>query len=424
MMPVQERTIILLACSHDKRSGSTRFDRSIRRLASPQYLPNLSESLLAWRHSVAELLKGNGGRLYDPEAGFRDLRRQNRALVAGPDLRGTDSGTPSYMPTFRRYDGRFFVKLEKVAPDFWSELPQHPVEILFVSGLYGLLVWDELIQEYDCNMGDFLGGADSGQTLAKFWNPHLTGVLCDFIISEGKQGRPVKHVFDLLPDELYQSAFAWERIHSLPGVRFHHRAFRPIAGTDTLPYIAQILATQLPRFYEGSNALFEDGEWFPCPIQGGQTVQFRFEPMIRTDLEKARAVLLYEHPSLESLPDELLRELALAEDFWQKGRRLWKNDDLGVFAVAFAKCFEHWLCVVEPSWNPRDPGKKPPYKVVLDAFKRNGLKHHENLGGDVKELWTIRHDAAHAGQKATLTRANRERSLVLKVLSEGARLKT
>lgn len=414
----QARTLILLACSHDKRSGGNCFERSVRRLASPQYLPNFSESLLARRHSVLELLKGNGGRLYDPEGGFRDLRRQNKALVAGPDLRGTDSGTPSYLPAFRRYDGRFFVKLEKAAPDFWSELPRHPIEILFVSGLYGLLAWDELIQEYDCNMGDFLGGADSGQTVAKFWNPHLTGVLCDFISSEGKQGRPVKHVFDLLPDELYQSAFAWERIHSLAGVRVHHRVFRPISGTDTLPYIAQILATRLPRFYESGSGLFEDGEWLECPIKEGRTVQFRFEPLIRTDMEKALAALIYEFPLLESLPNDLLRELALAEDFWQKGRRLWKGDDLGIFAIAFAKCFEHWLREVVPNWVPTDPKRVPPDKAIQ---KDPALK---NLADDVRKLWDIRNRAAHTVQKTTLTSAERARSLVLKVLSEGARLKT
>src|ERR1039458_5728501 len=183
---MQERTIILLSCSRDKRQGGVCYDETARRLASSSALPQQWKALVAERKRISVLLRGIQGRLYndDQAGGFRDLRGVNRSLVSGLDVGGTDYGKQLYWPAHKRYCGRFFVELDAIAPGFWSELNRHPIEILFVSGLYGLLLWDEVIQEYDCHLGDYVKGKEPKQTVARLWRPLLTDVLCEFIKTE------------------------------------------------------------------------------------------------------------------------------------------------------------------------------------------------------------------------------------------------
>src|ERR1039458_8631920 len=81
---MQERTIILLSCSRDKRQGGDGFDETARRLASSTALPQQWKALLAERKKISTLLRGRRGRLYndDQAGGFRDLRAWNRLLVS------------------------------------------------------------------------------------------------------------------------------------------------------------------------------------------------------------------------------------------------------------------------------------------------------------------------------------------------------
>jgi cytoplasmic iron level regulating protein YaaA (DUF328/UPF0246 family) len=142
------RTLILLSCSRDKRCGGARFDGSIRRLSTRTSLPNYSELFSRKREQIFDLLKGKTGRLYneDQGGGYRDERGVNQALTHDPD-------ELAYMRAYERYDGRFFTAMRKLKPNFWNEIPKQ-IEILFVSGLYGLLYWDESIQNYDCHLND------------------------------------------------------------------------------------------------------------------------------------------------------------------------------------------------------------------------------------------------------------------------------
>jgi cytoplasmic iron level regulating protein YaaA (DUF328/UPF0246 family) len=234
------RTLILLSCSRDKLCGGSRFDNTTRRLSSRTSLTNYSELLSRKREQIFDLLKGKTDRLYneDQGGGYRDERGVNQALTHDPyEL--------AYMPAYERYDGRFFTAMRKVSPQFWSKLPKE-VEILFVSGLYGLLFWDEPIQNYDCHLNDYIEGRARRQTLGDLWRKlSLTAVLCDFMNADRKRGRPFTHVFDMLSEETYQNVFDWELVCSKGGVKVQHRIFRPLTGTDTLPYMAEILATQL-----------------------------------------------------------------------------------------------------------------------------------------------------------------------------------
>jgi hypothetical protein len=140
------RTLILLSCSRSKRSGGVHFDDAARRFASSSTIPGPSSGFLDTRKEIFDLLHG-GRRLHneDQQGGFRGDVGANKALLLGPDFGGQAPGEPVYLPAYRRYNGRFFAALDSLAPNFWSELRKHPIEILFVSGLYGLMYWDEAI---------------------------------------------------------------------------------------------------------------------------------------------------------------------------------------------------------------------------------------------------------------------------------------
>ena len=138
---------------------------------------------------------------------------------------------------------------------------------------------------------------------------------------------PIRHIYDLLSEEQYQRVFNWNTIRSKTEIRVHHRIFRPLEGTDILPWIAKLLARRLPRFYEESE-LFKDGEWLD--IEPGSHVEFSFEARIGDDqtasreghLASARRSILAYNPELEILPPDVLEQLAAAEHSLRKAQEI------------------------------------------------------------------------------------------------------
>ena len=134
---MEARSLILLSCSHEKRSGGEHFDSASRCIYSEAFLPRQGPSLLDRRRRVLGLLHGRPTRLYneDQKGGFRDERGCNQKLVPGPDFGGTDPGKDIYLPAWKRHAGRFFAQLETESPDFWKAIPSQPGEILLVCRL-------------------------------------------------------------------------------------------------------------------------------------------------------------------------------------------------------------------------------------------------------------------------------------------------
>ncbi len=395
---------------------------SRRCFASRETLPNLRRWLLNGRREVFDLLHGENGRLHndDQMGGFRDLRGGNRSLKLGPDFGEPDCGEEVYRPAYLRYSGRFFSELEKLnidlSRDFWNELPRDRVEVLFVSGLYGLLYWDDAIQEYDCHLSDSIEGQEQMRTVAELWKPLLTDVLCEFINTEKRHGRPIGHVFDLLSEELYQGLFDWERVCSKARVQVHHRVFRRITGSDALPFIAQVLATQLTAFYEESN-LFRHGKWrTPSPNSQNSLVKFSFEYPLGSDdsaareggIDKAHKSILADNPILSKLPFEVLKRLVVAEHSWQRAQSQ-RHFDFGALCVSYAKAVEQWLHSELGDW-----GSKPVSAAVNQS-------HLRRLTEDVGELWRLRNSGAHTEPKCEVTKSHVRdaRRLALRILSRG-----
>jgi len=114
---METRTLILLSTSHDKRTGRKLFNRSDRRVCSPDFLPHQHKQLLEQRNEVLWMLHGGPPKLYneDQQSGFRNLRKCNRKLAKGSDFGGSEVG--DYYPAYERYSGRFFMEMR---PEFWK----------------------------------------------------------------------------------------------------------------------------------------------------------------------------------------------------------------------------------------------------------------------------------------------------------------
>lgn len=324
------------------------------------------------------LLKGQCGRLqnFDQGGGFRDERAANRSLINGPDFAGPETQNAVYLPAWQRYKGRFFTS---VGEHFWAQLAEHPVEVLFVSGLYGLLFWDERIQDYDCHLGDEARRQSLSSTVADVWRPLLTDVLCEFIEQRRREGAPIDHVFDLLSEELYQTVFEWDQLCSSSRVEIHHRNFDPPRiGAESLTWIAQIVTDNLPRFYQ-KECPFKNGEWYPLTI--GQRFRFKY-PRV-TERDDVFELLCLSCPALRKLPREVCGQLIKAE---MSGRAVTtvREIDCIPLVLSYVNCVELWLNSVGP---PELRGN--PVKIVRTIPE---LSRIEQAFG---RLWHLRNAAAH-----------------------------
>jgi len=148
------RVLLLLSCSHRKQPRGLALRQPAPAIAN--YLPNTRGELLNCRRQVFDLLKGRSSRLYDEEqkGGYRDEHGPNRKLCDGLEFGGQPEPSALYLPAYERYAGRFFEMLTEESPEFWNKIRESPAEVLFVSALYGLILWDEPIQDYDCHVSD------------------------------------------------------------------------------------------------------------------------------------------------------------------------------------------------------------------------------------------------------------------------------
>ncbi len=375
------RSLILLSCSHAKLGGGRLFDAAARQIL--RSLRNQREALIKKRRRLLGLLHGESGRLYDEDqkGGFRNLRPCNRSLVAGPDFDGSISDQEIYLPAYERYNGRFFDQLTRESSDFWSEIRGYPVEVVFVSGLYGLVLWDEPIQDYDCHLADYTRNGRE-RSVREIWGGVLTPALCDFITTEARGSAPIAVIYDLLSEEEYQNAFRWKRIEEL-GLEVRHRVFRHSHGPDILTDLATILAKELPRFCPDASATLEPGKWYEL---GSGSSQVRFERYVFGELDHVQLSLKESRPFLNRVPHQTLEDLCLAEALWRKVRRT-RNMPLGSMVISFATAVEGYLRSTTPALKDK----------MLGAAAHAGGHVPEivPIANDLKRLNSLRGRAVH-----------------------------
>jgi hypothetical protein len=395
------RVLILLSCSRDKRTGGETFDPTsasvVARLSTAQ-----QRRFVAKRQEVFELLHRRRGatgsndlpRLYndDQAGGYRDERAANMTLAKGPDFGGEES-SGLYLPGYRRYAGRFFVKLAYILGDFWSELPPE-VEVVFVSALYGMVLWNELIQNYDCHFLD-VASDRLKKTVATYWGDVLTDSLSDLLKTEKAAGRPFTRVYDLLTEPAYQQRFDWERPRNF-GAKTYHIIFRDVLERDLFGWLAEVLASNLRSFF--SDGGFKHDEWYSLSDAAGGNVKFGFEEKLGanreatqdTDIEDSKRSLKEEFPKLRS---DVLDRLTLAEHSWRKVISV-KSYDFGVTIVSFAKAAELALRL---EFN----AERQQLNGLANSVRNSSMQIAEStsLASEVDALNELRQKGAHPDSK-------------------------
>lgn len=208
--------LLVVICSFGKNPGGTQ-----------GYYPNGSgpaslddqdrHALLDRRHLVYDQF-ADGTILWD----HSDEREHmyNEHLVCGPDLGGTDTSAV-YMPAVDRYDGRFYMGLDKGSRD---RLSDPGMRTLIISGLYGLLEPNEQVQCYSIPV-------EWGNNVQETWcrDDLLTRLLLVYIRRHG-----VTHIYDFTAREDYRSMIDWLRVRDEAGIPVRHCFSRDAAGEDAL----------------------------------------------------------------------------------------------------------------------------------------------------------------------------------------------
>jgi hypothetical protein len=214
------------------------------------------------------------------------------------------------------------------------------IEIVFVSGLYGLIFWDELIQDYDCHFADYTDDSLRSKVSDR-WGNTLSDALIQFLQSQSRAA-PIRAVYDLLSESLYQNLFRWEKIQ---GAAVHHRIFKNASGPDVLVALARVLGANIAAFCNGT---YKQG-WHKISDRE-EVLEFGFEARLGDDplamregeMEKTRNRLLRDQPWLNRLSGHLRDALVLAELSWRKVEDAPKYEWGGI-AVSFIKPVERLL---------------------------------------------------------------------------------
>lgn len=425
------RTLILLSCSRDKRSGGDPYDFQKPSILSKACLSDTSLAQLTdQRFEIFKLLNPTlyrtSTRLYneDQKGGFRDERQCNRALRPGPDFGAANPGMKTYLPAYQRYCGRFFSQLQAESSSFWERLSKLPIDIVIVSGLYGLVLWNEQIQEYDCHVND-RENILRARTIGDIWGDPLTDVLCDYLKHRCQQAEtgPVTHVYDMLSESSYQKMFDWKRIRN-SGVEVLHRIFLGFAGPDILSPAAKLICREIDHFISGEQQQFGCGPWYGTGDQGDR-IQFGFEYPIGSrsatregDIDRVRRELGSTFAELRDYYPACFDQLVLAEHSLRTVEHL--NDlDFSVMVVSFSKAVERFLKQVMPAHRKEDI--RTLGELILELGEHPKIKH---LQRDAKTLNGLRRPGAHEIiVDYTPGDAKRARTAAINILREGQRLR-
>jgi hypothetical protein len=320
----ESRSLLLLSCSHHKSSNPGPGLQSVQSGRSfPRKVPDTGPRIFERRNEIRRMLRGEKLRLYDgsQNGGFRDENLANFDLANGQDFDGLQPAR--YLPAFERYTGRFFRALRRKAPNFWKQLPES-VEIIFVSGLYDIVFWDEVIQYYDVNLDDYIEGRRL-QKVGDLWSSTLSDALIEFLRWTRLHSVPIRVVYDLLSERLYQDLFEWHKIKR-QGAAVYHRIFKGISGPDILAPLGRILATNISGFGDGA---YRRG-WQQLLTDGEEPLEFGFETRLGEDRHATREDIERTENDLRSkegawigrLSVPLREALILAELSWQKAKDL------------------------------------------------------------------------------------------------------
>lgn len=221
--------ILIMSCSNTKSDVSGFHFDGTASLLSQLDNSDIRQLMFSTR---SRMLSGIQGGLIDGiefSEGNRGARPVNKKLIFGPDFGGRVN-EDKFLPAYLRYKGRCY----QATPDEWEKFlqqPRRPV-VLIMSGLYGLLLATDSIQNYDVHLTDV--NLDAGVSIQTYWKDRelMTEILLSHIKWLEENVGPVGRVVDALSELSYQETINWSLIrHRWP---VFHRVFEKRAGRDAL----------------------------------------------------------------------------------------------------------------------------------------------------------------------------------------------
>jgi pimeloyl-ACP methyl ester carboxylesterase len=228
--------LVLIACSHNKRDGGEQGYDGGRPVAWINE-QNLRQKIINRRTYTYGLVKD--AKLADgfERGGNRAFQPANTTLQHGPDLGGTKAlgqSIPYRCASWNAYAGN-----------------RDKMRVLIMSGLYGLIEPEELIQNYDVHLTD--SHIESGQSVSSIWSELYTESLENYV-RHAYRDRKV-HIFNLLCDHNYVDSIRW---HKLPRSKcsVFHLASPDFEDVELLPPAGVILNAVLadPQLLETIHA--------------------------------------------------------------------------------------------------------------------------------------------------------------------------
>jgi hypothetical protein len=226
--------IILISCSNGKtRGGDPAYnpDHSVTAV----FPSNLKTELLRYRQTIAEWIKGGHVEDLLRGDGNRGDSRYNIELELGPDLGyhsdGIQPADIKYLPAYQRYDGRFFAFAGENA---FEQAILEDSHVIIISGLYGFLLPEELIQAYSCHLDDEVIIENRSVRISEIWrqNNLPVRVLKTFIDwHDQNHDHTIDCVVDLLSETSYQRLFDWNELYpwfKKKQISWFHRAVKGV----------------------------------------------------------------------------------------------------------------------------------------------------------------------------------------------------
>ncbi|WP_165456770.1 peroxide stress protein YaaA [Aquabacterium lacunae] len=256
--------ILLISCSNTKSDASGHHFDGNASLLSQLDDPDIRQLIFATRNRMLTSIQGGLVDGIEFSEGNRGSRPINKELIFGPDFGGRINES-KFLPAYLRYKGRCY----QATPDEWAKFLQQPKRpvVLIMSGLYGLLLATDSIQNYDAHLTDV--NLEAGVSIQTYWKDRelMTEILLSHIKWLEKNVGPVGRVVDALSELSYQETINWSLIrHRWP---VFHRVFEKRAGRDALAnlgvWVRDVLrdpnllkSIEYDQFYENKSFLDED----------------------------------------------------------------------------------------------------------------------------------------------------------------------
>ncbi|MCM8803353.1 MAG: peroxide stress protein YaaA [Candidatus Omnitrophica bacterium] len=203
--------LYLIPCSNHKRRDNITSEYQIKHSILNYLDIDEKDYLKNSRNKIFKLIKEDERLIKRPS---------NKYLKEGPDLGGKEKC--DYTPAMRRYKGRIF---EKIKEEIWKDRKH---EVLIMSGLYGFVLPEELIQNYNVDLVD--------SRIKKEWECILT-----FVVENFCKTKRIDMIVNLLAVETYIELINWKYLEGNGFSIYHVFGEENLIGDGLLQSIGDFL---------------------------------------------------------------------------------------------------------------------------------------------------------------------------------------